>query len=203
MDRNDDAKEIKRRDQVSHIFTGEDPSSIKESQKKHIKPQTSNIIFNDSYNEKPQVKEYRKARYEFEQRIKSNSEYSDDMKKGKDTIAFKRKIQDSYLNNPMKIYNKEEHKKYNEGEKEKFAHRAKAFNNVFGSDKCKRTLGGISKKENVKSEKQNSDKVTNNNFNITKNAMILNKNENQQVPYYGRKQFAACSSVNGKGMTYL
>ena len=79
----------------------------------------------------------------------------------------------------------------------------KAFNNVFGSDKCKRTLGGISKRANVDIEKQNSDKVTNNSFNITHNAMILNRDENQQVPYYGRRHFITCNSGNGKGMTYL
>ena len=55
----------------------------------------------------------------------------------------------------------------------------------------------------MNSEKQNSDKVTNNSFNITQNAMILNKNENQQVPYYGRRHFINCSYGNGKSMTYM
>ena len=36
----------KRREQTSHIFTGEDPSTIKQSHKKHGKHLTSNIIFN-------------------------------------------------------------------------------------------------------------------------------------------------------------
>jgi hypothetical protein len=67
----------------------------------------------------------------------------------------------------------------------------------------KRTLGGINKRPYINAEKQNSDKVTNNSFNITQNAMILNKNENQQVPYYGRRHFVACSSGAGKAMTYL
>ena len=198
-----DAKYYKRKDQISHIFSGEDPSTIKESQKKHVKTQTSNIIFNDSYLEKPQIKENKKARYLFEQRIKTESGYYDDVKKPKETFAFKRKIKDSYLNNPMKIYNKEENKKYNEGERQKYAHRANAFNKVYGSDKCKRTLGGINRNTNVNREKQNSDKVTNNSFNITQNAMILNKDENQQVPYYGKRHFNACIGPDGKGMTYL
>ena len=123
------------------------------------------------------------------------------MKKPKETEAFKRKIKDSYLHNPMKVYNKEENKKFNEGERQKYAHREKAFNNVFGSGNCKRTLGGINRKTNFGSEKQNSDKVTNNSFNITQNAMALNKDENQQVPYYGRRHFITCNS--GKAMTYL
>ena len=193
----------KRQDQISHIFTGEDPSTIKESQKKHGKPQVSNVIFNDNFVEKPKVKEYRKQRYLFEQKVKTESGYTDDMKKPKETEAFKRKIKDSYLNNPMKIYNNEENKKYNENEKQKYAHRVKAFNNVFGSGNCKRTLGGINKRPYINAEKQNSDKVTNNSFNITQNAMILNKNENQQVPYYGRRHFVTCSSGAGKAMTYL
>ena len=195
--------ENRRRDQISHIFTGEDPSTIKESQRKHVKVQTSNVMFNDKYVEKPKIKEYRKKRYLFEEKIKNESGYYDDLKKPKETVAFKRKIKDSYLNNPMKVYNNEENKKFSEGEKQKFAHRFKAFNNVFGSEKCKRTLGGITQKSNVNSVKQNSDKITNNSFNITKNAMILNKNEDQQIPYYGRRHFGACTAGAGKAMTYL
>ena len=203
MEKKNEPKRIHRKDQVSHIFTGEDPSTIKESQKKHIKTQSSNVIFNDNFVEKPKVKEYRKQRYLFEEKIKNESGYTDDLKKPKETEAFKRKIRDSYMNNPMKIYNKEENIKYNEGEKQKYAHRVKAFNNVFGSGNCKRTLGGINKRNNINSEKQNSDKVTNNSFNITQNAYVLNKNENQQVPYYGRRHFVTCTSGNGKAMTYM
>ena len=107
------------------------------------------------------------------------------------------------MNNPMKIYNKEENIKYNEGERQKYAHRSNAFNITFGSGNCKRILGGINRRNNMNSEKQKSDKITNNSFNITQNAMILNKNENQQVPYYGRRHFITCSSVNGKSMTYM
>ena len=201
----EEIKGIKRKEQISHIFTGEDPSEVKESQKRHVKTQQSSVIFNDSYVEKnPDIKPGKKKRYLIEEKIRAESGYTDDIKKGKEkNVAFQRKIKDSYLNNPMKIYNKEDNKKYNEDERQKYAHRAKAFNNVFGSDKCKRTLGGISKRTNVDMAKQNSDKVTNNSFNITHNAMILNRDENQQVPYYGRRHFITCNSGNGKGMTYL
>ena len=34
MNRSQEARELKRKDQISHIFTGEDPSTIKESKKK-------------------------------------------------------------------------------------------------------------------------------------------------------------------------
>ena len=206
MNRSQDAREIRRKDQISHIFTGEDPSTVKESKKKYIRSNnnTSSVMFNDEYIEKPRVKEIRKQRYLIEQKIRNESGYTDDLKKPKETEAFKRKIKDSYLHNPMKVYNKEENKKYNEGERQKYAQREKAFNNVFGSGNCKRTLGGINRKTNFGSEKQNSDKVTNNSFNITQNAMILNKDESQQVPYYGRRHFITCNSgLDGKAMTYL
>ena len=103
----------------------------------------------------------------------------------------------------MKIYSKDETRKFNEKEKEKLIEKGKAYNNVFGSDNCKRTLGGINRKSNIYKEKFNSDKINNNNFNITKNAMILNKNENQQVPYYGRRHFTCINTSTGKAMSYF
>ena len=189
---------------ISNIFYGEDPNEIRESQRKHIKPKDNNIIFNDNYIEKnPSIKEWRKKRYEFEEKYKKEATYYDDLKKPKNTIAFQRKIKDSYKKNPMKIYTKEETKKYNEKEREKLVEKEKAYNNVFGSDNCKRMLGGINRKSNIKNEKFNSDKINNNNFNITKNAMILNQNENQQVPYYGKRHFTCINTTTGKAMSYF
>ena len=190
-----------RKEQISKIFTGEDPSTVKESRKKIVKTQVSNVIFNDNYFERhPNIKQGKKQRYLVEDKIRKESGYTDDLKKPKQTEAFKRKIKDSYLNNPMKIYNKEENQKYNDKERLKYAHRAKAFDSVYGSDGCKRTLGGITRKKDA--YEQNNNKVTNNSFNITKNAMILNKNENQQVPYYPKRHFITCQG-DGKAMTYL
>ena len=189
---------------ISNIFYGEDPNEIRESQRKHIKPKDNNIIFNDNYIEKnPSIQEWRKKRYEFEEKYKKEATYYDDLKKPKNTIAFQRKIKDCYKNNPMKIYTKEETKKYNEKEREKLVEKEKAYNNVFGSDNCKRMLGGINRKSNIKNEKFNSDKINNNNFNITKNAMILNQNENQQVPYYGKRHFTCINTTTGKAMSYF
>ena len=190
-----------RKEQISKIFTGEDPSTVKESRKKIVKTQVSNVIFNDYYFERhPNIKQGKKQRYLVEDKIRKESGYTDDLKKPKQTEAFKRKIKDSYLNNPMKIYNKEENQKYNDKERLKYAHRAKAFDSVYGSDGCKRTLGGITRKKDA--YEQNNNKVTNNSFNITKNAMILNKNENQQVPHYPKRHFITCQG-DGKAMTYL
>ena len=44
----------KRRQQTSHIFTGEDPFTIKETQKKHNKHLQSDVLFNDLYVKKIQ-----------------------------------------------------------------------------------------------------------------------------------------------------
>ena len=189
---------------ISNIFSGEDQKDIKETQRKHIKPRSSSLIFNDNYIEKnPYIQEWRKKRYAVEEKLKNEATYFDDMKKPKNTLAFKRKIKDSYENNPLKIYNQEETKKFNEKEREKYIKKEKAYNNVFGSINCKRTLGGINKKSNIQNEKFNSDKINNNNFNITKNAMILNKDENQQVPYYGKRHFICVNTTNGKGLSYF
>ena len=189
---------------ISNIFSGEEQNDIRETQKRHIKQKSDNIIFNDDYVEKnPDIKEWRKKRYEFEEKYKNEATYFDDMKKPKNTIAFKRKIKDSYEKNPMKIYSKEETKKFNEKERQKLVEKEKAYNNVFGSNNFKRTLGGINKKSNINDEKFNSDKINNNNFNITKKAMILNKNENQQVPYYGRRHFTCINVTTGNRMSYL
>ena len=190
-----------RKEQVSHIFTGEDPSSVKQSKKGQMRNQVSHVIFNDSYFERhPNIKQGRKQRYLIEDKIRKESGYTDDLKQPKQTEAFKRKIKDSYLHNPMKIYNKEEVRQYNESERQKYANRAKAFDSVYGSDKCRRTLGGINRRTDAYTT--NADKVTSNSFNITKKAMILNKNENQQVPYYPKRHFVTYQG-DGKAMTYL
>ena len=58
---------------ISNIFSGEDPNEIRESQRKHIKPKDNNIIFNDNYIEKnPSIQEWRKKRYEFEEKYKKD-----------------------------------------------------------------------------------------------------------------------------------
>ena len=91
---------------LSKIFTGEDPSVVKESRKRIVKTKISNVIFNDYYFERhPNIKQVRKQRYLVEDKIRKESGYIDDLKKSKQTEAYKRKIKDSYLNNPMKIYN--------------------------------------------------------------------------------------------------
>ena len=98
----------KRREQVSHIFTGEDPSTIKETQKKHVKHLQSNVMFNDSYFEKnPKINPQKKARYNFENQYKKNAKYSDELiLSERRKKLLERKINDNYKNNPMKMIKK-------------------------------------------------------------------------------------------------
>ena len=188
---NDNILSNSQKYKISNIFSGEDPKIVKESQRKHIQPKESNIMFNDDYVEKcPNIIEWRKKRYTLEEKMKNNATYYDDMKKPKDTFAFKKKINDYYKSNPLMIYDKQETKILNEKERQKYIEKEKAYNNVFGSDNFKRTLGGIKRRSNIQIEKINSDKINNNNFNINKNALVLNKDENQKVPYFGKKHFS-------------
>ena len=186
----------KRREQISHIFTGEDPSTIKETQKKHGKHLTSNIIFNDSYVEKnPKINPRRKARYDFEEKYKNNQKYSDELVlSDRRKQLLKRKINDNYTNNPIKILNQQEREQYNKELALKNQRHAQAFNKMMNSNSCKRVLGGI--KRNKINENQ-FNKITNNDFNITQKSEILNKNEFNKIPYYGKRHFRFASSGNG------
>jgi hypothetical protein len=192
----------KRREQVSHIFTGEDPSTIKETQKKHVKHLQSNVMFNDSYFEKnPKINPQKKARYNFENQYKKNAKYSDELiLSERRKKLLERKINDNYKNNPMKILSKEENDIYNKEVAMKNQRHTQAFKKMMGSEGCKRVLGGI-KSERMKPNEAN--KITNNDFNITQKSAVLNKNEENQVPYYGRRHFRFASCGSGSGFGYL
>ena len=79
---------------------------------------------------------------------------------------------------------------------------SKAFVKLFNSNSCKRLLGGI-KKDKIKMNENQSNKITNNDFNITKKAEELNKNEENQIPYYGRRHYRFASYGTGKGLVYF
>ena len=196
----------KRREQTSHIFTGEDPSTIKETQKKHLKHLTSNVIFNDSYVEKnPKINPRKKERYNFEDKYKKNQKYSDELVMSKRRKKLmQRKINDNYTNNPIKILNKEEREQYNKEIALKNQRHRQAFTKFMNSNSCKRILGGI-KRDKFKMNDNQINKITNNDFNITKKAQCLNKNEDNLIPYYGKRhfRFASCGAGNGNGLVYL
>ena len=193
----------KRRDQVSHIFTGEDPSTIKESHKKHLKHLVSNVVFNDSYVEKnPKINPRRKARYDFEERIKKNQHYTDELiLSDRRKKLLQRKINDNYMNNPMKILNKQEREQYNKEFSQRNQRRMNAVSKMYNSNSCKRILGGI--KSYRLTNRDQIGKITNNDFNITKRAEYMNKNEENQVPYYGRRHFRFASCGKQNGLVYL
>ena len=102
----------------------------------------------------------------------------------------------------MKIMNKEENDKYNRELALKNQKHAQAFNKVMGSDGCKRVLGGI-KRNKINYGQNDTNKVTNNDFHITQKSIMLNKDENNQVPYYGRRHFRYASTGDAKGHIFL
>jgi hypothetical protein len=194
----------KLQEQTSHIFTGEDPSTIKESQKKHVKQQKSNVMFNDSYFEKnPKINPQKCARYNFEEKYKKNAKYSDELiLSDRRKKLLERKINDNFKTNPIKILNKEENDKYNKEISLKNQRHTQAFKKMMGSEGCKRVLGGV-KSNRLNPEQNQVNKITNNDFNITQKSVTLNKDENNQVPYYGRRHFRFASCGTGNGLVYF
>lgn len=196
----------KRKVLKSHIFTGEDPSTIKVSKKSKIRYNPSNIIFNDNYFEKnPKINPIRRKRYEMEKKWKESKQpYSDELilsKSKKDML--KRRIDENYNTNPLKINTKEENAKMNEELALKAKRHAIAYNGYLGSKNCGRILGGIVSPKMLNRNKTSIDfnKITNNNFKINERAMMLNWNQDKEVPYYGKKSFRFVP-CGGKGMTY-
>ena len=118
---------------------------------------------------------------------------------------FKKRIDDNYKANPIKINTKEENEKMNLDLAAKVSKRTKAYKGFLGSDNCKRILGGIvnPKFENmIKGENaQNNDKITKNNFDINQKAVMINKNNDNFVPYYGKRHFR-CVSFGKKSFTF-
>lgn len=192
----------RRRDQTSHIFTGEDPATIKPSSKALVKkPQKDNVMFNDFYVEKnPNANS---LKYEMEKRHKASSRYSDDFKiSERRKNLMQRKINDNFLHNPLRIYNKNEIDQFNQ-EQLKQSQKHAAFNKTFASDGTKRTLGGINNnKIKFGGPQEGNNKITNNGFDITNRAFELNKNEDNKVPYYARKHFRHASAGRGGAMCY-
>ena len=194
----------KRREQVSHIFTGEDPSTIKESKKRQIKVDRSHVVFNDYYFERnPKINPRKCARYEFEEKYSKNPKYSDEFHASEGRMKLlQKKINDNYKNNPMKILNKEENEKYNKEIALKNQKHSKAFQKMLGSDGCRRVLGGVKSQKNIMKHNVGN-KITDNAFNITQKSITLNKNEQNQVPYFGRRHFRFASCGSGHGLVYL
>lgn len=195
---------------ISHIFTGEDPSTIKVTRKSAIKYTPSNVMFNDDYFEKnPKINPLKKKKYEMEKKWKESKQpYSDELNLSKSRRdRLKRRIDENYRTNPIKINTKEENMKMNQEIALRSQRHAEAYNGYLGSKNCGRILGGIKspKLENrIKFEEQKyNNKIIDNNFKINNRAFMLNKNENNEVPYYGKRNWGYVNCRNPTSFTYI
>ena len=195
----------KCKEQTSHIFSGEEPNKIKYSHRQNFYV-PSNIIFNDDYVEKnPKINNEKKLRYIMEKKWKDESKklYSDELIISKERQKrLDRKIKDNFIVNPIKVLTKEQSKKLNEEEKIKNNRHAIAYNHILNSERFQRTLKGI-QRDNFNDKNYNNNKVTNDDFNITQKANLLNKNQNNERPYFGRKHFRHASCGSGSAFTYM
>ena len=188
---------------TSHIFSGENASEIKVSKKKGVRYTPSNVLFNDDYFEKnPKINPQKKRGHIVNKLWQENKHMDGKMINSKSCkTLFKRRIDENYNTNPIRINTKEENQKMNEELAAKVARHTKAYNGFLGSKNCKRILGGIvnPKFENmIKGENdQYNGKITKNNFDINQKAVLINKNSDNFVPYYGKKHFRCVSY--GKG----
>ena len=181
---------------TSHIFSGENPSEIKVSKKKGIRYTPSNIIFNDDYFEKnPKINPQKKKGYIINKLWQEDKHMNGQLINSKSCkTLFKRRIDENYNTNPMKINTLEENQKMNQELAAKISRHTKAYNGFLGSKDCKRILGGINNPylENKKKGENdlynnNNNKKTNNNINKNKKDMIKNKNKNNIIQYYKKK----------------
>ena len=188
---------------TSHIFSGENASEIKVSKKKGVRYTPSNVLFNDDYFEKnPKINPQKKRGHIVNKLWQENKHMDGKMINSKSCkTLFKRRIDENYNTNPIRINTKEENQKMNEELAAKVARHTKAYNGFLGSKNCKRILGGINNpyiENKIKGENdQYNNKITKNNFDINQKAVLINKNSDNFVPYYGKKHFRCVSY--GKG----
>ena len=173
---------------ISHIFTGEDPRTIRSSSLKRFYT-PSHILF-DSYHKENYKKNPSKIRkYEIENRMRQQNESSCSSTRNS-SLMYKR-ITDNYLHNPVRTYNNDEIKKYNDEIKRKNQRHSAAYGAILNSKNFKRTLGGVKNLNNglriIDTSKQ-MDKIVNNSVNINKASIAINRNKNKIIPYYGRRK---------------
>ena len=154
---------------TSHIFSGENPSEIKVSKKKGIRYTPSNIIFNDDYFEKnPKINPQKKKGYIINKLWQEDKHMNGQLINSKSCkTLFKRRIDENYNTNPMKINTLEENQKMNQELAAKISRHTKAYNGFLGSKDCKRILGGINNPYLENKKKGENDLYNNNNNKIT------------------------------------
>ena len=197
-------KKHQRPDQISHIFTGEDPKTIKETGKKHYIYNNNNrskILFNDYYFERHPIFTQKKIGYMVEQKIKENNKhpYSDEY-----FISPRRKelLQKKLVShNPLKEYSKQENEIYNKQLLSKNMKKAKNHEKAYGSQSCSRILGGNKSAKNIFNESV-ANKINCNDFNINKSCIIINRNDRHEIPYYAKRHYRHVSCGRGQGLSY-
>ena len=191
-------------DQVSHIFTGEDPKTLRPSGKKHYVYNNNNrskILFNDYYYERHPKFTQKKIRYIVEKKIKENNKhpYSDEI-----FISPRRKelLQKKFAShNPIKEYSKKENEIYNKQILAKNLKRYQNYEKAYGSQSCRRILGGNTSAKTIFNESV-SNKINNNDFNINKSSIIINRNDRHEIPYYARRHYRHSSCGKGQGYSF-
>ena len=178
---------LKKNINISHIFTGEDPRTIRTSSiKRFYTP--SKIVFN-SYHKENLKKNYPKIKkYEIENRIRIQNEKCSSTKNS--SILYK-KIKDNYLHNPVRTYNKDEIKKYNDEFNKKYQKHSSAYGTYYNSKNLRRSMGGGKNyydRLRIVDTSKEMDKIVNNSININRTSVAINRNKNKEIPYYGRRK---------------
>ena len=95
---------------TSHIFSGENASEIKVSKKKGVRYTPSNVLFNDDYFEKnPKINPQKKRGHIVNKLWQENKHMDGKMINSKSCkTLFKRRIDENYNTNPIRINTKEE-----------------------------------------------------------------------------------------------
>lgn len=195
-----------RPDQISHIFTGEDPNTEKPKNKKHFIYNNNNrskILFNDYYyDKKPKFTQKKVIGPIVEKRIKENTKYpyTDEFH-----ITPRRKeiLQKKFIShNFMREFTKKENEIYNKELMDKNKKKIVNYKKAYDSTNCKRILGVNRSQRNVFEEKIMRNKIIDNDFNINKSSIIINRNDRKEIPYYAKRQHRYASCGRGNGYSY-
>ena len=181
----------KRREQISHVFTGEPEINQNQKRTRKYQPIESNVMFNDAYVEtNPKINNKMKARYQFEKKIKENNNhlYSDELHICPEKLnSLNRKIKDNYECNPIPVLNEQDIKKMSDDNYKKNQKRCENIKGYTNSNALKGLF-------NYNNEQFESDKIIN-------HKPIVN-NINKDNVSYGKKSFKFCAARNG-GYSYM
>ena len=195
-----DPKIRKKREQTSHIFSGEEPKPNEHKPMVATRYIPSNVMFNDDYVEKnPKINVQKKVRYEVEKQMKDDSkkQYAAELVISPQRMnGLQRKIQENYKTNPMEILTPEQNQHINEQKRIQVAKKTEAYKGYMGSEKIKKTFRSMAKDPYAK---EKVSKITNDDFETYQRALVLKKEE----PNYGKRHFRVASMGSGAAFTYM